>query len=499
MKITPEQYEHIGGLLPHQRGNVSLDNLAVLSAIPHVMEHGCKWRALPERFGNWHTIYTRMSRWSSKGVLDRVFVELQRRGIVRIRVEAASLDSTAVKVHPDGTGALKKNGAQAIGKSRGGWTIRRSLLEGSLGDGVSWTQLSPHPVLSVGGLHERFQATAGRILVLGESHISVKDWDTWVPATGDADASRITLRVRGVVGGALQKRNSLSDPWVAIDRDVGSPVDAAVYSFGLSELHAGKIGFLAGDGTNDITFTIQAEDDDENLSDSDSDNSGEQPANVRIPVVGLEEFIVGETSSVNSDGALTPDVATLDLWRGTAAGGTLTIFVELHRGESTEELLLESGVASIASSWSWDAQSGIGTLFLQGSSPVSVSDFRSVLGFLQLRSAVGVSEGYRRILVRPDISGSAFRKDFHMREVEVSGNDAPQAPAAGLEKHGVDEDDASATYHFPAFTDEEDDAVGKSLRYGAQLVVGGSLVPFHRGSRSTRIRGLLRLLRSLVI
>jgi hypothetical protein len=33
---------------------------------------------------------------------------LQRAQIVRIRIEAVSLDSTMVKVHPDGTGALKK-------------------------------------------------------------------------------------------------------------------------------------------------------------------------------------------------------------------------------------------------------------------------------------------------------------------------------------------------------------------------------------------------------
>jgi hypothetical protein len=28
--------------------------------------------------------------------------------VVRIRIEAVSLDSTSIKVHPDGTGALKK-------------------------------------------------------------------------------------------------------------------------------------------------------------------------------------------------------------------------------------------------------------------------------------------------------------------------------------------------------------------------------------------------------
>ena len=91
-----------------QRGNVSHSNLQVLNAILYVAEHGCKWRGLPARFGNWHTIYMRMNRWSKSGVLDRVFEQLQRERIVRIKLEAFSLDSTIVKAHPDGTGALKK-------------------------------------------------------------------------------------------------------------------------------------------------------------------------------------------------------------------------------------------------------------------------------------------------------------------------------------------------------------------------------------------------------
>jgi transposase len=108
MEITQTQYQQIESLLPRQRGNVSLDNLQVLNAILYVAEQGCKWRGLPKRFGNWHTIYTRMNRWAKSGVLDRVFSELQRQQIIRVRVEAVSLDSTIVKVHPDGTGALKK-------------------------------------------------------------------------------------------------------------------------------------------------------------------------------------------------------------------------------------------------------------------------------------------------------------------------------------------------------------------------------------------------------
>ena len=108
MEITKAQYARIARYLPVQRGNVRISNVQVLNAILYVAEHGCKWRGLPRRFGRWHTVYTRMNRWSKNGVLDRVFEHLQREQIVRIKLEAVSLDSTSVKVHPDGTGALKK-------------------------------------------------------------------------------------------------------------------------------------------------------------------------------------------------------------------------------------------------------------------------------------------------------------------------------------------------------------------------------------------------------
>ena len=110
MEITPEQFEKIKDSLPVQRGNVTLPNLQVVNAILFIAEQGCQWRGLPERFGKWHSVYMRLNRWSKNGVLERVFEKLQQEQIVRIRIEAFSLDSTSVKVHPDGTGALKKTG-----------------------------------------------------------------------------------------------------------------------------------------------------------------------------------------------------------------------------------------------------------------------------------------------------------------------------------------------------------------------------------------------------
>lgn len=108
MKITLADFKVIEELFPKQRGNVSLSNLQVLNAILYVAEHGCKWRGLPKKFGNWHTIYTRANRWARNGVLDHVFAAMQENDIINIQVDHVSLDSTAIKVHPDGTGALKK-------------------------------------------------------------------------------------------------------------------------------------------------------------------------------------------------------------------------------------------------------------------------------------------------------------------------------------------------------------------------------------------------------
>jgi transposase len=124
MEITPEQFARIEHCLPVQRGNVSINNFQMVNAVLYVAEHGCKWRGLPKRYGNWHSIYTRMNRWTKAGVISRMFSELQKEQIVRIKIEAVSLDSTSIKVHPDGTGALKKTARRPSGNRVAGGTPR---------------------------------------------------------------------------------------------------------------------------------------------------------------------------------------------------------------------------------------------------------------------------------------------------------------------------------------------------------------------------------------
>ena len=154
MEITEAQYHRIADTLPRQRGNVSLDNLQVLNAILYVAEQGCKWRGLPKRFGNWHTIYA-----------DEPLVE-ERRARPRLRQTAGRAD----RAHQNRGGlrrqhnregssrrhrGSKKNGPQAVGKSRGGWTTKIHMVAADARTAITF-------VLSPGQAHD---APHGRALL----------------------------------------------------------------------------------------------------------------------------------------------------------------------------------------------------------------------------------------------------------------------------------------------------------------------------------------------
>ena len=108
MVFSKESFVKIEKYLPIQRKKATIDNYVFLSAILYALENGCKWRALPKDYGNWHTIYMRFSRWSKNGCLQRIFEALQKEGVISMELKRACLDSTHIKIHPDASGALKK-------------------------------------------------------------------------------------------------------------------------------------------------------------------------------------------------------------------------------------------------------------------------------------------------------------------------------------------------------------------------------------------------------
>jgi transposase len=67
---------------------------------------GCPWRDLPERFGNWKTVYNRHRRWSGDGTWERVLDAL-RAGCDAAEGAAwtVAADATVIRAHQHAAGA----------------------------------------------------------------------------------------------------------------------------------------------------------------------------------------------------------------------------------------------------------------------------------------------------------------------------------------------------------------------------------------------------------
>jgi transposase len=104
--ITDTQWKKLEPLLPGKasdRGVTAKDNRLFLEAVLWIMRTGAPWRDLPPELGNWHTTFTRFSRWSKKGVWDRVFAAVSGDR----DLEEVFFDSTAVRAHLHAAGAQK--------------------------------------------------------------------------------------------------------------------------------------------------------------------------------------------------------------------------------------------------------------------------------------------------------------------------------------------------------------------------------------------------------
>lgn len=127
-----DPYRRIEEMLPGKATDVGVtakDNRLFVEAVLWVARTGAPWRDLPKRFGPWNSVYKRFSRWSDRGVWHRVFAELAKDADFK----EVFLDSTIVRAHQHAAGARKKNGNQALGRSRGGLTTKIHALVERLG------------------------------------------------------------------------------------------------------------------------------------------------------------------------------------------------------------------------------------------------------------------------------------------------------------------------------------------------------------------------------
>lgn len=102
--LRDDQWERIKHLLPGRKGTVGVtakNNRLFVEAVLYRYRAGIPWRDLPERFGDFRVVHTRFSRWSKRGVWQRVFEQLA----TDADNEYAMIDSTIVRAHQHSAGA----------------------------------------------------------------------------------------------------------------------------------------------------------------------------------------------------------------------------------------------------------------------------------------------------------------------------------------------------------------------------------------------------------
>ena len=109
--LSDAEWARLEPLLPgHPRqGHRWNDHRLVIDGIFHRTRTGDPWRDLPERFGNWKTVYNRHRRWSGDGTWEMILDRL------RAGCDAAAgpgwmvaVDATVVRAHQHAAGARRR-------------------------------------------------------------------------------------------------------------------------------------------------------------------------------------------------------------------------------------------------------------------------------------------------------------------------------------------------------------------------------------------------------
>jgi transposase len=82
-RLTDAEWESLRTILPPQKpktGRPANDHRLVVDAILWQRATGIPWRQLPEHFGAWQTVYSRLRRWQEAGVWSRVEAKLASNG-----------------------------------------------------------------------------------------------------------------------------------------------------------------------------------------------------------------------------------------------------------------------------------------------------------------------------------------------------------------------------------------------------------------------------------
>ena len=106
--LTEVEWRILKVLLPVERkpgkrgrGRPPKDNRNVINGILWRLRTGAPWRDVPEKYGNWNSIYRRFRRWCANGVWESVAVALAE---TMAENGQYNIDSTSVRAHVSAAG-----------------------------------------------------------------------------------------------------------------------------------------------------------------------------------------------------------------------------------------------------------------------------------------------------------------------------------------------------------------------------------------------------------
>ena len=121
-ELTDEEWALLEPLLPPPRGHGRpyQDHRRILNGILFVLHTGVPWRDLPERYGPWPTVYSRLRRWTERGLWEQLLSQLQARLAEENRIPWTlwCIDGSVVRAHKHAAGARRRRGEKSARRRR---------------------------------------------------------------------------------------------------------------------------------------------------------------------------------------------------------------------------------------------------------------------------------------------------------------------------------------------------------------------------------------------
>jgi transposase len=128
-KMDEEDWTHtlavFRACLP-RRGRKAENDRRFLEALHFFTVENVRWRALPDRFGPWNSVWKRFDRLSALAAMSSSAHLIQM------------FDSTIVRAHVSAAGAKGGQEGQALGRSRGGFTTKIHAKSDASGDIIAF-------------------------------------------------------------------------------------------------------------------------------------------------------------------------------------------------------------------------------------------------------------------------------------------------------------------------------------------------------------------------